>query len=430
MDSPVIRRETASQRDSSQPLGERDREAVDRDSIASLTARLRSAVEKPLSPDKISRSLSRAFILWRDPNYQRRRRAIDRIAANSGLSVELLAESLDALLLPFPALALESLAAKVKVAPRVIGFVMPGNVAGAGIHEFAQALIAGAAVLVKTASAEPVFFAEFARTIAEVSSELAARVAVIAFRRENDARIRAMQRSCDELVVLGEDDTVEILGRGGPVIGFGSRLSGVLLAREAVAPELLGALSDMVARDVTLFEQRGCLSPHHIFVEDETGAEGSRFAEHLALSLEQLARRLPSPAAIDIGAAAAIRATREGARWRKLGGAPVDLWEGVGFGWTVIYDPTSSFSVSPQYRTIFVTPFSDFVDFTSRLEKVRGHLEAFAIADPAERLAQERSWLRDAGVSHFAAPGMMQSPPLEWPHGNGVFLSRVLRTNE
>jgi hypothetical protein len=235
-----------------------------------------------------------------------------------------------------------------------------------------------------------------------------------------------MQENCDVMVVLGDDDTVDSLSRSANVIGFGSRVSGALLSREALAADAIDAVSGALARDITLFEQRGCLSPHHVFVESAGGIEAHQFADRLALSLEQLARRLPPPPAIDLGAAAAIRSTREAARWRKLGGSAVDLWERNQFAWSVIYDSTCAFRISPLYRTVFVTPVGHLADFTARLEPVSGHLEAFAVADPSARLEDERAWLRKAGVSYFAAPGMMQSPPLDWPHGNGAFLNRLL----
>jgi len=407
-------------------VGDLEFSTAERGFIGSIAARLRSAAAAPLASERAAAALSTACALWSDPNYERRRIAIAQIAANSGLSGALLSESLDALLAPFSAHALKSFAAKVKIEPRLIGFVMPGNVAGAGLHEFAQALIAGAAVLVKSASTEPVFFAQFARTIAELDPAIAARVCVLTFGREESELTRALQNKCDETVVFGDDQTIDILSRSGCVIGFGSRLSGALLSREAVAPEAIDSVSEGLARDITLFEQRGCLSPHHVFVECATPAEAHRFAGRLALSLEQLALKLPPPRAIDLGAAAAIRATREAARWRKLGGAAVDLWEGNRFSWTVVYDPTAAFRVSPLYRTIFVTPVTDCADFSSRLEAVSGRLEAFAVADPAHRLEDERAWLSEAGVSYLAAPGMMQSPPLEWPHGKGAFLSRLV----
>jgi len=406
--------------------GEPEPSSADAGLIGSIATRLRSAAAAPLAPERSAAALSAACGLWRDSSYERRRLAITQIAANSGLGDALLSESLDALLVPFSASALKSFAAKVKIEPRLIGFVMPGNVAGAGLHELVQALIAGAAVMVKSASSEPFFFAQFARTIAEVDPALAARISVLTFGREQNELTRALQDNCDETVIFGDDQTVDILSHGRRVIGFGSRLSGALLSREAIAPAAIDSVSDALARDVTLFEQRGCLSPHHVFVESATRNDAHHFARKLAASLDELARRLTPPRAIDLGAAAAIRATRESARWRKLGGAAVDLWESREFSWTVVYDPASAFRVSPLYRTVFVTPVADFADFSSRLEAVRGRLEAFAVADPARRLDDERAWLSEAGVSYLAAPGMMQSPPLEWPHGNGAFLSRLV----
>ncbi len=407
-------------------VGEQELSSADAGFIGSIAARLRSAAASPLAPERAAAAVSGACALWSDSSYERRRLAIAQIAANSGLSDALLSESLDALLVPFSEQALKSFAAKVKREPRLIGFVMPGNVAGAGLHEFVQALIAGAAVVVKSASSEPFFFAQFARTIAEIDPEIAARVCVLTFGREQSELTRALQDNCDEMVVFGDDQTVDLLSRGGSVIGFGSRVSGALLSREAVAPAAIDSVGDALARDITLFEQRGCLSPHHIFVECAIPAEAHRLAARLALSLDELARKLPPPRAIDLGAAAAIRATRESARWRKLGGAAVDLWEGRRFAWSVVYDATTAFRVSPLYRTIFVTAVADFADFSTRLEAVSGRLEAFAVADPADRLDDERAWLAEAGVSYLAAPGMMQSPPFEWPHGNGAFLSRLV----
>ena len=83
------------------------------------------------------------------------------------MSAALLDESLDALLEPVTATSLEALATKLPVANRLLGFLMPGNVPGAGIHEVCAALLAGAGLIVKSASGEPLFFATFMRTLAE-----------------------------------------------------------------------------------------------------------------------------------------------------------------------------------------------------------------------------------------------------------------------
>jgi hypothetical protein len=102
------------------------------------------------------------------------------------------------------------------------------------------------------------------------------------------------------------------------------------------------------------------------------------------------------------------------------------MWEGENLSWTVIYERAARFRFSPGYRTVYVSPFRDVADLRQRLEPAAGKLEAFAIADPAGRLESAHASLREAGVSYFAAPGAMQSPPLDWPHGGGALLNLFL----
>src|SRR5271170_6492941 len=131
--------------------------------------------------DRMAGALARAFALWQSRDYSRRRDAIAAIARSAGYSVAMLECSIDALLKPFTRDALRAMAARVAASgvierPKTAGFIAAGNVAGAGIHEIAIALIAGAHVIVKTASAEPIFFAQFARTLAEIDPDAAARI--------------------------------------------------------------------------------------------------------------------------------------------------------------------------------------------------------------------------------------------------------------
>ncbi|HTQ25457.1 MAG TPA: acyl-CoA reductase, partial [Candidatus Binataceae bacterium] len=211
-----------------------------------------------------------------------------------------------------------------------------------------------------------------------------------------------------------------------PLAGFGSRLSGALLVvAPGARPSAAEAAADGLARDVTLFEQRGCLSPHHIFVAGGAGA-ARRFAAHLARALARLERRLPAPQRLPLGAAASIRALCERARWRALaeraGRGDVGLWEGPRMAWTVIYDAAAAFSASPGYRTVFVSELERADELGSRLGAAAGRLEAFALAAPLdvrERLAAE---LRRLGATYVCDPGRMQSPPLDWPHGGGAML--------
>jgi acyl-CoA reductase-like NAD-dependent aldehyde dehydrogenase len=410
------------------------------ETVRAVVQRVRANTPELSSPASNAATLARVCELWRDRRFGERRNAIGQIAASWGFSEALLDESLDALLAPFTLMAFEKLAATVRVRPSLIGFILPGNVPGAGLHEVAIALTAGAGVVVKAASAEPVFFKRFARTFAAIDPDMAGRVEVMSWGREREDLHDVLASSCDMVVGFGDDGTIaELAARHGsgrrsspdqrengrlPLIGFGSRTSGVLVTREAATSANRAASAAAVARDVTLFEQRGCLSPHYIFVEDPLGWANSReFAAALAGALARLAERLPSPRRYQLEDAIALRRAREAARWRALGGQPVELWEGDGLSWTVILDHCDeAMRSSPGYRTAWVFPVADVDALMNRIEPLAERLEAFAIAGPATGCDVTRARLEKLGVSYVCEAGQMQSPPLEWRHGGGGFI--------
>ena len=142
--------------------------------VAAIATRLRAASRKPLTTIRIVSAIATACEDWRDHHYAPRRETVGAIAAAWGWSESLLDESIEALLAPFSRSALESFAEKVPRRNDLIGLIMPGNIPGAGIHEFATALLAGCSLMVKTATAEPFFFTHFVQTLRELDSELGA----------------------------------------------------------------------------------------------------------------------------------------------------------------------------------------------------------------------------------------------------------------
>ncbi len=96
--------------------------------------------------------------------------------------------------------------------------------------------------------------------------------------------------------------------------------------------------------------------------------------------------------------------------------------EGDGLGWTVVCADEASFTVSPGYRTVTVSSFTDLEDLRRQLTPVAGRIEAFAIAAPSGRLESLQAFLAALDICYICAPGAMQSPPLDWSHGGGAFL--------
>jgi len=402
--------------------------------VSDLAARLRIIADEPVAARRVALALGGAAERWRNRDYAQRREIVGAIAAAWGWSEALIDESIDALIAPLNRFALDNLVRSVPRRNDVIGLIMPGNIPGAGIHEYAIGLLAGCALMIKTATAEPFFFARFTQTLREVDAEVGERVAVLNWSRERNAITGAFRTSCDWIAAFGNDDTIarlELLKSRGAAetsgarmlqIAFGSRVSGALVSSElAVGPAAI-AVADAIARDVSLFEQQGCLSPHHIFVESSRAGVADEFARELAAALERFAKQTPPPRRYGLEEAAAVRRVRESARWRGIGGSAVALMEGEGLGWTVVCDDEASFTVSPGYRTATVSPFADLEDLKRRLAPVAGRIEAFAIGAPRARLESLQAFLTALDIFYICAPGAMQSPPLDWSHGGGAFL--------
>jgi hypothetical protein len=359
-------------------------------------------------------ALARTFALWRSRDYARRQDAIAAIAHSAGYSAAMLENSIDALLKPFNSDALKLMAGTAaRPTAKTVGFIVAGNVAGAGIHEVAIALIAGARVTIKTASAEPIFFAEFARTLAEIDRDCGARIEVRHWSRERSDLTAAMLEDCELVVAYGDDATIEALHRRN-VIGFGSRVSGALIA---IDRSRIDEVADLLARDVVLFEQLGCLSLHHVFVVSPDGRAARSLAIRMAAALDALGQSMP-PARIPLHDACAIRGMRERARWRQIAGEQVELFEGRGLEWTLIFEPRAdSFKISPGFRTVHVSAVRDFAEFRARIASVSGRIEAMAVVGEDCEIEA-----RAMETPYICAPGEMQSPPLDWRHNGGAFL--------
>jgi hypothetical protein len=392
--------------------------------IADAAARIRGEIAAPHHPANAADGVAAVLARWRHHGFAPRREAIAQISRRRGFSEPLLDASLDAILAPFTADALRSFAARAADRREVLGFVMAGNVAGAGLHEFAIALIAGAGMIIKTASAEPILFPAIARTLAEHDRALAARIAIFSWPREREDLTAALCEASGALVAYGGDATIASLGAHSRLFAFGARLSGAVAMRSALQGGGAEAIARGLARDVTLFEQLGCLSPHHVFVE---GAGSREFARALASSMAELADVLPPPATLQLEDAAALRIARERARWRGLGGEAVELFEGPDLSWAVIHDRDASFTASPGLRTVYVSAFDGVDDLRARLAPAGRRLEGFSVAATDVEAARLGTILGALGVSHLAAPGAIQSPPITWRHGGGAFLDSMTR---
>jgi hypothetical protein len=305
--------------------------------------------------------------------------------------------------------------------------VLASNLPALAVQPLLPALAARRPMLLKCPSAEPLFTPAFVRALAARSPALGEAVAVAVWPGGDEEREAPLLARAGVVLAYGELEAVESLERrtreanpGARFVPYGPRTSLAVVGAEADPEEVATGL----ARDVALFDQRGCLSVAAVYVE---GVEGSqerarRVAEALAGALRELAARWPpGPAAVDeMGDAAAVRQLRELAGMRGL-----DLFEvggGLAAG-TVLVEPEPAFQPTPGLRTVRVHPLADLArlpEILAAWQEGQDRLQGVVIAGvPKEKAGTLVPALQNLGVSRVAAPGELQHPDTAW-HNGGV----------
>jgi hypothetical protein len=349
-----------------------------------------------------------------DPGSPERRGLDPELARLCRLSPEGLAAGLDAVLGGVrrePAAALLAQADALRAAssggPQTSGgpvlIVLAANLPALAVQPLLPALALRRPILLKSPSAEPLFAATFLAALTRREPRLAGALAALAW-PGGDARLEApVLAGVETVIAYGDAPALEDLERRAPgkVVGYGPRTSLAVLSA-GVAPEEVAA---GLARDVALFDQRGCLSIAAVY----TAGNADALAGRLEDALRERARRWP-PGPADAASLAAVQQMRLEAEMRGLRACRLPVGEG-----TVLVDPDPSFRPSPGLRTVRVHPLADLRDLPGILAPWRDRLQGAA-------LAGEEAWgiadqLRELGVSRTVAPGELQTPDALWHNG-------------
>ena len=292
--------------------------------------------------------------------------------------------------------------------------VISGNTPHAGLQSLLRGLLVGAHNFCKLPSGG--LLPELAAFRAGLPPHLAARVELA------EALPAAWLDRAEAVIVFGSDETVASLHRrlrpDQTFIPHGHRVSLAVVLDDPAGDSWPDA-----ARAVSLFDQRGCLSPHLIYVR----GDACGYAQGLAGEMERFERHTPR-AALSAGEAATIRALRDDWRFRAAN-EPTHraLWHSAGStAWTVLYDGADgSFTASPLNRTVYVKPLPG--DLRAALAGVRPFLSTVGLWSSSGR--GDAEWLAslDLGASRYCPLGAMQRPPLTWHQDGAPPLGALVR---
>jgi hypothetical protein len=285
--------------------------------------------------------------------------------------------------------------------------VLAGNLPGLAVQPLLPALALRRPLLLKSSSAEPRFAPAFVAALAARLPALADAIAAVTWPGGDEELESPVLAAVRTVLAYGDRAAIADLQRRAPgkVVDYGPKLSFAAVAADAD----LAAAAAGIARDVALFDQRGCLSVQAAFVE---GAEprGRAFAAALATALATIADELPA-GRVDAAPASQVQQLRGDAELRGALAARAPLATG-----TVVIEPADALlAPSPGLRTVRLYPLRSLAELPARLAGWQPTLQGAALAgESAWRLVPELAAL---GVSRCAAPGELQTPDASWHNG-------------
>jgi hypothetical protein len=287
---------------------------------------------------------------------------------------------------------LATLVARAGDASRVT-VILSANVFVAALRAIALARAASERVVVRPSKRDPTF----ARALVEAIGDPAVAL---------DEAFEVASQTEGEIHVYGRDDTIADVKRRAKVRvrGHGSGMGIAWISPRAE----LAAAARLLAEDVVLFDQRGCLSPRVALVAggpdvsgDDSEARASALADALHAELERLGSVVPRGAlpADERGAGARYVATMTYACRALVGDQ-----HAIG-----VAPPGAPLVLPPPYRHVHVAPCASPAAAKALLEPLAKAVVAAGSDALEEARALAPPWAR------FSALGRMQRPPLDGP---------------
>ncbi len=374
---------------------------------------------KRLAEERLIAAWSETVEAFLDPRSPERQNLDAHLLGSCRLSPEGLSAGLAAVLGGVRESAFRSLLAAAASRGPSSGFVLAilaGNLPGLAVQPLAAAVALRRPALLKSPSSEPWFAKAFVEALGQ--------------------REPAFLKAYSAASWTGGDRSIEgpLFARAGRILAYGDRATLLDLARRApgklfgygpkTSLAVVGALGTPgvpgvngsptlaevaagLARDIALFDQRGCLSVGAVF----TTLPPEELADALSAQLAILARLWP-PGPAEPEALGAVQQLRLDAQMRGLDARFSKLSEG-----TVIIEPEPRFIPSPGLRMIRIHPLDDLSRLPAILTPWAGQLQGVALVGAETEALQPA--LAALGVSRFAPPGELQHPDATW-HNGGV----------
>lgn len=307
----------------------------------------------------------------------------------------------------------------------MLALVLAGNVFTASARSMLVPLLFGVPVLVKASSKETLFPSMLRDALRETNPNLGKALSLASFPGGDSDCEAALFELAESVSVYGSDETVATLAarlEGRPLLAHGHGVSVAYCGSDSLSDTRISETIERLSLDIAAYDQRGCLSPQIVYVEQAPCISAADFGRRLVdEGLGPMHERLPrGPLPISVGAAQA--------QWRGVAEVEGTLIRGADHA--VAIRPAQPIRWSPTYRNIALSPVSGIAEAFRAMQPIGANLKCVGV-DPAS-LEEFRTELRRSQSlsAYVCALGEMQTPPLSaladgLPIWQGLFRPRA-----
>jgi len=309
--------------------------------------------------------------------------------------------------------------------------ISSGGVPGVGVHALIRSLLVKSPTLIKPGAGDVLLTRLFADALAEADPVLGAAVAARYWPGEERELTAAAVAGADLVVAYGSDASVQTVRDLIPVttrfVPYHHRFGVGLVGREALGPGVEDVARD-VARAVAMFEHRGCVCPHVVFVEEHGPMVPEAFAERVGAALEAIAREWPAAAESDDAQAeaAALAQARGTVEIHEAAGAARMMDGGVD-NWTVVFETDLVEIPALPGRAVRIRSVGDLAEVPAILGSAGRHLQSVGYAGVDGRIDALAQALGQAGASRVVPFAHVSFPPPWWLHDGQGPLTTLVR---
>ncbi len=323
--------------------------------------------------------------------------------------------------------------ARMAFGPALCVQIVSGSVPGVGVNALLRSLLVRAPTLLKPGLGDVVLPVLFARALREEDSELADALAVAYWPGGSSDVETAALAHADVAVVYGSDESVRALRSLAPVaarfVAYHHRVSVAVVGRNALVPGKVEVAAREVARSAAMFDQRGCVCPQVVYVEEGGEVGPADFFERLAAAMGAIENELPG-GRLDVDDAAALHQLRGTAEMLSASGSGRVLHGGDAGSWTLFQDAQAISGMPAIGRFVRVRAIADVGELADELRAIGPHLQTVGFTGLGGRAPEVAAKLGALGASRVVPLASMPFPPPWWLHDGRGPLRELVRWME